>query len=214
MQLRNGKHGYGVVTKALHWITVAVLAAQFFVGYQMEDDPALERAKDRLDELQEGCEAESAAGEAGEEQCEEQLERQEDELDAQEDEFVRDALSGLFSGDGFGDGLSLPEWHVLLGLLIIAVGVLRVLWRRMTPLPPWADALSTGERKLEANLEKVLLALLFLVPGSGLLLVAGVGSLTFHIAAHIVFFCTVGLHIGLVLLHTVINRDRLLNRML
>lgn len=38
MQLRNGPHGYGVVTKLLHWATVALVVAQFTVGYLMDDD--------------------------------------------------------------------------------------------------------------------------------------------------------------------------------
>ena len=38
MHLRNGEHGYGAVTKALHWLTVAAIAAQFFVGYTMETE--------------------------------------------------------------------------------------------------------------------------------------------------------------------------------
>ena len=42
MRLRNGEHGYGVVTKFLHWLTVAAIAGQFAVGWTMEaDDPAL-----------------------------------------------------------------------------------------------------------------------------------------------------------------------------
>jgi cytochrome b561 len=27
MRLRNGDHGYGVVTKFLHWLTVAIIAS-------------------------------------------------------------------------------------------------------------------------------------------------------------------------------------------
>ena len=212
MPLRNGAHGYGLVTKLLHWLTVGLIAAQFVVGYRMEaDDAGLEREEERLDELEEGC---RAGSEAAEERCEEQLERREDELDVREDAFVGDALSGLLSGTGFGDGLSLPEWHVVLGLLIIAVAAVRVLWRATTPLPPWAQALSAGERKLEAVLEKVLLALLFLVPASGLVLVGGIGSLGFHIATHVAFFVALGLHVALVLRHTVVHRDRQLQRML
>jgi cytochrome b561 len=215
MPLRNGAHGYGSVTKALHWLTVGLITAQFVVGYRMEaDDDALEQADGRLDELEERCEAQTDAGEVAEEQCEEQLELRADELDAREDDFVGDALSGLFSGRGLGDGLSLPEWHVLLGLSIIAVAAVRLVWRARTPLPPWAAALSARERTLEAVLEKTLLGLLVLVPGTGLLLVGGVGPVWLHVAAHIAFFVVVGLHVGLVLRHTVIRRERHLSRML
>jgi cytochrome b561 len=213
--LRNGPDGYGLVTKALHWLTVGLLAAQFAVGYRMDDhDPAVEREEQRLDALEEGCRAETDAGEAAEERCEEELELREDALDAREDDPVGTAVSGLVSGDGYGDGLSLPEWHVLLGVAIIVVAVVRLAWRATTPLPPWAEALGAGERKLEAALEKVLLGLLVVLPATGLLLVAGVGSVALHVASHIAFFMTAGLHVGLVLRHTVLRRNRHLSRML
>jgi len=35
---RNGEHGYGFVTKWLHWLTVGLLIAQFVVGYLMDDE--------------------------------------------------------------------------------------------------------------------------------------------------------------------------------
>lgn len=38
IRLRNGAHGYGVVSKSLHWLTVGLLGAQFAVGYLMDDD--------------------------------------------------------------------------------------------------------------------------------------------------------------------------------
>ena len=34
---RNGEHGYGWVTRTLHWLTVALLLAQFTVGYLIDD---------------------------------------------------------------------------------------------------------------------------------------------------------------------------------
>lgn len=39
-------------------------------------------------------------------------------------------------------------------------------------------------------------------------------TLAFHIAGHLAFFAALALHVGLVVKHQVINRDRLLNRML
>ena len=125
------------------------------------------------------------------------------------------AFSDLGSGSIFDGGLGLPELHVLLGLLVIALALLRVLWRATTPLPPWAEALSPGERRLEGLLEKALLTLLFVVPSTGLLLVAGEDDwLPVHVAAHICFFVVVALHIALVLRHTVVRRERHLQRML
>ena len=57
--------------------------------------------------------------------------------------------------------------------------------------------------------------LLFAIPISGLLLVTGDDDwLPLHIGAHIAFFVVVGLHIALVLKHTVLQRDRHVSRML
>ncbi|MFO7293813.1 MAG: cytochrome b/b6 domain-containing protein [Acidimicrobiia bacterium] len=43
MGIRPDETGYGTVTKALHWVTVLAMAAQFLVGY------AIDRADDLLD---------------------------------------------------------------------------------------------------------------------------------------------------------------------
>ena len=47
MPLKNGPHGYGLVTKSLHWLTVLLLAAQFAVGYLMEDGGGHGRGRGR-----------------------------------------------------------------------------------------------------------------------------------------------------------------------
>ena len=50
MPLRNGAHGYGVVTKSLHWLTVLAVATQFVVGYSMEvEDSGHGRGRGRGD---------------------------------------------------------------------------------------------------------------------------------------------------------------------
>ncbi|MGH3359808.1 MAG: cytochrome b, partial [Nocardioidaceae bacterium] len=36
MRILNGDAGYGAVTKALHWLTVAALVVQFTLGYALE----------------------------------------------------------------------------------------------------------------------------------------------------------------------------------
>lgn len=216
MRLRNGAHGYGVVTKALHWVTVAAIVAQFAVGWTMaEDDAALDREKDRIDALEDaGEEAAERRGEDAEERFEAEIDRLEDELDGREDAHVADAASGLVSGDGLRDGLSLPEIHVLLGLSLMALAVLRVGWRRLGGLPPWAAQLSAGERRLEATLEKLLLGLLFVVPVTGLVLIAGGERwLALHIAAQVLLLGVIAVHVGLVLKHTVLQRNRHLSRM-
>ena len=48
MSLRNGEHGYGVVAKFLHWLTVFAIVGQFLVGLTMAaDDGAFDREKSR-----------------------------------------------------------------------------------------------------------------------------------------------------------------------
>jgi cytochrome b561 len=216
MQLRNGAHGYGVVTRFLHWLTVAVILGQFVVGYTMDFDEASDRAKDRFkdeaDRLEEDAEG---RGEAAEEQVEAAIEAREDTLDAGKDHQASEVFSDVLTGNAYSDGLSLPELHVSLGLFVLVLAAVRLVWRRTTPLPPWAEHLSAGERRLEGRLEKLLLALLFVVPATGLLLVAaGDDWLPVHVAAQIVFLVAIAAHVGLVLRHTVVRRNRHLARML
>ncbi len=54
MPLRNGPHGYGAVTKTLHWLTVLAIAAQFVVGYTMDDDSEAGRDCDPVGEERSG----------------------------------------------------------------------------------------------------------------------------------------------------------------
>ncbi len=218
MRLRNGDHGYGLVTKSLHWLTFAVIVGQFLVGYTMSTEgSAADAAADRVKDSKEQCEAteDSDAAEAEEERCEEEVDRREDALDDRADDALGTAWDDLRRGDLLDGGVTPPEWHVLLGLVILVLAVARVFWRFAGALPPWAPALSHVERTLEGWLEKALMLLLFLIPISGLLLVTqDDGSVQLHIAAHIAFFVVVGLHLALVLRHTVIQRDRHLARML
>ena len=67
---------------------------------------------------------------------------------------------------------------------------------------------------MESLLEKVLLTLLFVVPGTGLLLVAGSTDwLPVHVAAQLLLLSVIAVHVGLVLSHTVVRRDGQLHRM-
>ncbi len=216
MPFRNGDHGYGVVTKVLHWGTVAALLGQFLVGWTMDLDEGLDRADDRLDAEADRLEERAdGQGEVAEERVEAEIAAREDALDVGKDDLASDAFSDVVTGDAIADGLSLPELHIGLGLLIILLALVRTLWRRSTPLPPWAEHLSAGERRLEARLEKLLLALLFVVPATGLLLVGvGDGWVFLHVAAQIAFLATIAAHVGLVLRHTLLQRNRHLARML
>jgi cytochrome b561 len=77
-------------------------------------------------------------------------------------------------------------------------------------LPPWAERLTAGERRVAHVTERVLLASLFVIPLSGLALVSSGDDdlLPVHVGAHLVFFATLASHLGLVV------RRRLLPRML
>ena len=67
----------------------------------------------------------------------------------------------------------------------------------------------------EARLEKGLVALLLVVPLTGLLLVAvGTDGPAVHVTAQLLLLSVVAVHVGLVLKHTVVRRDRHLSRML
>ena len=146
---------------------------------------------------------------------EEQCEQRQDSLEARADDALGTAYSDLASGDIVNGGLTLPEVHVLLGLLVLVLAASRVVWRRATSLPPWAEGLSAGERTLAHWTEKALLLLLFVIPLSGLSLVlVSYDLLPLHIAAHIGFFAVIATHLGLVLKHQFIDRDQLVSRML
>jgi cytochrome b561 len=212
MRWRNGEHGYGIVTKVLHWSTVALLVAQLAVGYVMDDkadvpdvdcDPPGEdrgggdtsdAEEQRLDEL--------------EERCEQAQEVREDDAEDAVGSAWADLWSGdLWAGDPAGGGLTLPGWHVLLGLAIVAIGIVRVVWRRTTTLPPWDPRLTRTDRKVLHRAEQTLLAMLFVVPATGIALVVGSSDLVpLHIAAHLCFYAALAVHVGVVVRRRVVGR--------
>jgi cytochrome b561 len=129
---------------------------------------------------------------------------------------------GRGSGHGRGGeddvldgGWSLLTVHMSLGVLIVLLACIRVAWRRLDGLPQWASTLSAAERRVATITERALLVMLFAVPITGLTLVLGDDDLLpLHVAAHVVFFVALAAHVGLVLKHQVVDRDRLLARML
>jgi cytochrome b561 len=178
VRLRNGEHGYGLVTKTLHWLIAGAIAVQFTIGYLLEVGGGQGRGRGR------GGESGRGRGRGGE-------------------------------IDDLGDDTLLAV-HVALGVTILALAVLRLIWRRTTPLPPWAPTLSKRERTLTHRTETALYALMFLIPITGLLMVftGDHDLLPAHIVTHIAFFVAISVHVGLVAKHQLINRDGLLYRML
>jgi cytochrome b561 len=64
------------------------------------------------------------------------------------------------------------------------------------------------------RLDGLLLTLLFVVPATGLLLIAGERDwLAVHIGAQLVLLAVIAAHVALVLSHTVVLRDGQLSRM-
>lgn len=129
-------------------------------------------------------------------------------MDADESGRGRGRGRGGDSGRGRGgdssDYLDDPDvWvrvHVALGVTILALAVARVVWRRVVGLPPWAEQLTSGQRRLATWTERVLLTTLFVIPLSGLALVAsGDDDLVWlHVAGHVTFFVALLAHLGLV----------------
>jgi cytochrome b561 len=178
MRWMNGEHGYGLVTKTLHWLTFLVVAAQFAVGWTMDTED--DAGRERFDRAEDACEAtvDSDAAEAEEERCEEEVDREEDAFE----EANEDRPSDL---------------HIALGVGILVLASLRVLWRAYTPLPPWSERYGEVGRRIQWALEKALLTLLFVVPVSGLLLHRGEAALAVHVAAQILFLAAIGVHVAM-----------------
>ena len=192
MPLRNGEHGYGLVSRTLHWATLLVMAVQFTIGYGMEADAGVDRVDDALDAREDACESED---DAAEERCEESV-------DARED-AAKDSDYAVFEGD-----LGLVDLHVVLGLLVLALAVVRTAWRLGTPLPPWDERLTPVDRRLEHAAEVVLLTSQYVIPLSGLWLVLADDDavLPLHVAGHVAFFAGLLLHLGIVLRRGTLRR--------
>ena len=116
--------------------------------------------------------------------------------------------------DVFGDDTLLTV-HVVLGVSILVLAAVRLTWRLRSALPPWAEGLSATERTIAHWTERVLYVLLFAIPLSGLWLVlVSDEAVAVHVSCHVAFFVAVAAHVGLVLKHQLVDRDRLLRRMI
>jgi cytochrome b561 len=172
--------GYRASQKLLHWLTVLAVAAQLAVGYNLD--------------LDDGCDppGEDRSGGDTSDAEEERLDRLEDACEARADDY------DVVTGDLLGGGFDLAEVHLLLGLAVLGLGVVRPLWRRVAGLPPWSEHLSAGQRRLATWTERALMSLLVLVPLTGLVLVAtgDDGWVPLHVGAHIAFFVALAAHLS------------------
>jgi cytochrome b561 len=183
MVLLNTKEGYGTLSKALHWIIVALFAFQFAAANIML----------RLS--------------------------------------TSETALGLTQAAFF-------NWHKSVGLIALAVAVLRWLARRAGRLPDWAPTLSQRERGFIHYAERLLYTAMFVMPVSGFIYVmaGGYGVLLFgvidlanpigrqealaavaqwtHILSSYVLLGALAGHVGLVLRHQLYLKDNLLWRML
>jgi cytochrome b561 len=138
---------------------------------------------------------------------------------------------------------SLNEYHRLvaihrpLGILILIFAVIRLTNRKLTTLPPFPPTMSNQERFIASTSEKVLYALMIALPlvGWGMLSAGHFPIVMFgsihlppilpvnptlyfvlrktHAALAYLLFLTFLAHLSAVLFHTLIIRDRLLDRM-
>jgi hypothetical protein len=155
-------------------------------------------------DLDDGCDppGEDRSGGDTSDAEEERLDRLEDACEARADDY--DVLAGDLLGGGFG----LAEVHLVLGVAVLALGVVRPLWRRVAGLPPWSEHLSAGQRRLATWTERALMSLLVLVPLTGLVLV-GTGDdawLPLHVGAHLAFFVVLAAHLSTNLRPAVLRR--------
>jgi len=132
---------------------------------------------------------------------------------------------------------ALYNWHKTLGLIALALAVLRLVAPRIGRLPDWAACLSEAERRFAHRAEQALYAGMFLLPLSGFVhvMAGGYGVLLFglwslpnplprlaplsvaaswtHAVAGALLAAAIAGHVGLVLRHTLLRREGLLWRM-
>lgn len=130
------------------------------------------------------------------------------------------------------------NWHKSIGLVALAVAIVRIVNRRAGQLPDWAPTLREGERTFIHRAEQVLYTAMVVMPISGFVYVmaGGYGVRLFgvydlanpigvsgplaaigkwvHVGAAYVLLAAIIGHVGLVLRHQLILRDGLVWRML
>lgn len=156
-------------------------------------------------------------------------------------QYVSATIMVRTAGDATALGLSQStfyNWHKSLGLVALAMTVVRLANRRVGELPPWAPTLSTLEQAVVHRAEQLLYAAMLIMPVSGFVYVmaGGYGVRLFgvvdlvdpigaspllasaarwtHAASAILLLLPLGVHLGIVVSHHVILKDGLITRML
>lgn len=177
---------HGLVARALHWLTVLALLGQYLVGYAMIGAEGL----------------------------------------------LEPWIDEAYDGD---EDLLLPL-HVVLGCSILALTAIRYLWRRIVTLPAWPPTVTRLEQRFASATERALYALLVITPSSGLALLLLSGEeweisdrgewmspldlvddnvlVAVHVSAQVLLLIAIALHVGFVLKHQFVDRDRFIRRML
>ena len=177
---------HGVIARVLHWLTVLALLGQYLVGYAMVGAEGL----------------------------------------------LEPWVEEAYDGD---EDLLLPV-HVALGCSILALTIVRYLWRRVVTLPPWPPTVTRAEQRFASATERALYALLIITPSSGLALILLSGEdwevsdrgewmspldlvdddllVGVHVSSQILLLVAITLHVGFVLKHQFVDRDRFIRRML
>ena len=150
-------------------------------------------------------------------------------------------LTMLFIGvamvASLGDYHKLIAIHRPLGIMILVLAVIRLVNRMLTTLPPFPPTMSALERRIATTSEKLLYTLMLALPlvGWGMLSAGHYPIVMFgpvhlppilpasptlyavlrkaHTILAFLLFATFLAHISAVLFHTIIIRDKLLNRM-
>jgi cytochrome b561 len=138
---------------------------------------------------------------------------------------------------------SLADYHVLvsihrpLGIAILALVVVRFVNRQLSPLPPFPDTMSPGERRIARASELLMYGLMFVLPlvGWGMLSAARYPIVIYgplhlppilphnvmlhavlrkaHTVLAYLFFFAFLAHFGAILFHTLVVRDGIIKRM-
>lgn len=132
----------------------------------------------------------------------------------------------------------LYNWHKTLGLVALAVALVRLWARRAGGLPPWAPCLSSADRQVVHHAERGLYLAMFLMPVSGFVhVMAGGYGVEFagafalpnplprrewlaaagqwaHLGAAALLAAALVAHLGVVVRHTLVRRNGLIRRML